>query len=576
MVDYHNNVSDRFILLPPNTDDKIICNHYTPRHARHPEIIQNQLPNRNDLCETHDWEEIKFYCQSCKTGICRDCGLLYHRSARDFVRPETKACDQQRIIRILQDVEAEQAVLTDQLEQLDVDFKNRKTIIDEAKKVIQSTTTRLKTLIKEQEEMLTSCLDGKFKSVSRNITGRKTALMSALDDVNQGLQIAREMSRRKPVAAGKSPNLGLKNIPKQETTVHEHGGVAMETCPLPVNQKRNESDEIDDNVCNLKLDEAKKPEQILPSDLDIQKNDIRIVSVTRSPTAKATLPQNCAFQHLLSFGEHGNGSGQFEDPVGVTTSQDGTSYVADYTNDRLQVFDKSGHFLRTMSHVTTQTGRKVSFLCPTGLATDKSGNIVIAERGRHRITVMNPEGELQQKFGKLGKTHGQFRDPHGVSVDRRGRIIVADTSNNRIQVFDQRGDFIFAFGNHGEHVLDYPNYAIFHQGMFIVSDTDNDCVKIFDKDGHFLRTLGATKDQGGPLSAPSGLAIYRDNYIVVCDFNNDCVKIYSLGGDLVTKFGREGTGPGQFSGPEAVTVTSDNLIIVTDKNNSRVQTFGFN
>ena len=40
--------------------------------------------------------------------------------------------------------------------------------------------------------MLMSCLDGNFKSVSRNITGRKTALMSALNDVNQGLQIARE------------------------------------------------------------------------------------------------------------------------------------------------------------------------------------------------------------------------------------------------------------------------------------------------------------------------------------------------------------------------------------------------
>ena len=103
MVDYHNNVSDRFILLPPNTDNKIICNHYTPCHPQHPEIIQNQLPNRNDFCEIHDCVEIKFYCQSCKVGICRDCVRFDHRS-RDFVyykeRPETKACDQQRIIRI--------------------------------------------------------------------------------------------------------------------------------------------------------------------------------------------------------------------------------------------------------------------------------------------------------------------------------------------------------------------------------------------------------------------------------------------------------------------------------------------
>lgn len=556
--------------------------------------LNGQTMKPRSLCGKHDMEAMKFYCQTCKIRICRDCAILDHRD-HDFVyykeHFDAKESLHERLNKLLEDAEEKQVVLNEKLHNLDSRLERKSKEIEEAKIKIKFKTLRMKELISEQEEILLSCLNGQIQSVTKNVKAQKSALESALDDVNQGLEIAQEMFKKNsPRSPRKFPN-GMTNL-KQETSdqdiksnVGEMNGVAIETSGHRNKPKKevvcqfeseadfcdDELDDVDDDVILLSTDEKIDKNNGWQSDL----KSLKKASVM-DDNIKTPLPKNPAFDVSMVFGDEGNGNGQFREPVGVTVTSDGNIFVADYNNDRLQVFDKKGQFLRTMTHVTTDKGRKVGFLCPTGLATDKSGNIVVAERGRHRITVINPEGHLQHKFGKLGKAHGQFRDPHGVSVDKRGRIVVADTTNNRIQVFDKNGDLIFTFGHKGEHILDYPNYAIFHKGLFIVSDTDNDSVKIFDKEGHFLRTLGDAEKEGEPFGAPSGLAVYKDDYILVCDFNNDCVKMFSLEGEFVTKIGREGTAPGEFSGPEAVVVTSDDKIIVTDKHNSRVQVFELN
>lgn len=552
--------------------------------------INGQTTPRS-LCEKHDFEVMKFYCQTCKIRICRDCAILDHRE-HDFVYCKENFNSEEslheRLKKLLEHVEEKQVVLNEKLENIDFALERKSKEIEEAKMKIKAKALRVRELISDQEELLLSCLDGHMDNVTKNVKAQKSALESALDDVNHGLEIAQEIFKRNSSRPpSRKPQNGFTNLnqetPEQvKSNVGQINGVVIETCNHGNHPKKEDVSEFESEAdfCDDISDDVDDDDGILlRTDEDADKtsewtsdfNSLRRATMV-DENLKISLPKNPTFDVSLVFGDEGSDQGKFHEPVGVTVSCDGTIFVADYNNDRIQVFDKKGEFLRSMTHSTTKTGRQVGFLCPTGLATDKSGNIIVAERGRHRITVINPEGHIQHKFGKLGKAHGQFRDPHGVSVDKRGRIIVADTTNNRIQVFDKNGEIIFAFGHKGEHVLDYPNYAIFHKGVFIVSDTDNDSVKIFDKEGQFLRTFG----NGETFGAPSGLAVYKDDYILVCDFNNDCVKLFTLEGELVTKIGHEGTAPGEFSGPEAVVVTSDDKIIVTDKNNSRVQVFELN
>lgn len=74
-------------------------------------------------------------------------------------------------------------------------------------------------------------------------------------------------------------------------------------------------------------------------------------------------------------------------------------------------------------------------LCrPWGVACDKEGHIVIADRSNNRIQIYLQDGSFLKRFGTHGTAPGQFDRPAGVAVDARRRIVVADKDNHRIQV----------------------------------------------------------------------------------------------------------------------------------------------
>ena len=52
-------------------------------------------------------------------------------------------------------------------------------------------------------------------------------------------------------------------------------------------------------------------------------------------------------QLLRSFGEKGNGNGQFHYPKGVAVDPQGNIYVADSWNHRIQKFDSQGNHQQT-------------------------------------------------------------------------------------------------------------------------------------------------------------------------------------------------------------------------------------
>lgn len=76
-------------------------------------------------------------------------------------------------------------------------------------------------------------------------------------------------------------------------------------------------------------------------------------------------------------------------------------------------------------------------LCrPWGVACDKEGHIVAADRSNNRIQIYHQDGSFVRRFGTHGTAPGQFDRPAGVAVDARRRIVVADKDNHRIQVIE--------------------------------------------------------------------------------------------------------------------------------------------
>ena len=81
---------------------------------------------------------------------------------------------------------------------------------------------------------------------------------------------------------------------------------------------------------------------------------------------------------------------------------------------------------------------------PLGVTINQRGEVAVADREGHCVSVFSPSGEKLRSFGTHGSGQGQFESPQGVAVDGEGNILVADRENNRIQKFTSEGQFLAA------------------------------------------------------------------------------------------------------------------------------------
>ena len=76
------------------------------------------------------------------------------------------------------------------------------------------------------------------------------------------------------------------------------------------------------------------------------------------------------------------------------------------------------------------------FNLPRGIAVAADGSVYVADTYNHRVQKFDTNGAFVAKWGSSGTGDGQFNLPVGIAVDADGSVYVADTSNNRVQKFD--------------------------------------------------------------------------------------------------------------------------------------------
>jgi DNA-binding beta-propeller fold protein YncE len=114
----------------------------------------------------------------------------------------------------------------------------------------------------------------------------------------------------------------------------------------------------------------------------------------------------------MKFGASGEGDGEFNRPTGVAVDQEGTIYVTDFKNDRLQVFDRDGAFI-----------------------TKLIGEATLSQWGRERVE-LDPFAVKGREIAQgLREREKAFQGPIAVEVDDEGRVFVVECTRHRIQVF---------------------------------------------------------------------------------------------------------------------------------------------
>lgn len=230
-----------------------------------------------------------------------------------------------------------------------------------------------------------------------------------------------------------------------------------------------------------------------------------------------------------SFGDVWNGTaapGTFNEPWGVAVSPDGQFvYVADTWNFRIQKFTADGRFVTMWSSYSSQN-REASFYGPRGLAVDRQGRLFVADTGNKKIVIFDPDGRYLGEIGGPGMLLGQFDEPVGIAFDAFGNLYVTDTWNQRVQVFapDASGLSFFpmaewpVYGWYGQSLENKPFVTVGANGNVFVTDPEMCRLIEFTPLGEVVRVWDGCA--AGAFQMPSGIVTDGADGLWVSDAAN--------------------------------------------------------
>lgn len=227
--------------------------------------------------------------------------------------------------------------------------------------------------------------------------------------------------------------------------------------------------------------------------------------------------------------------GTFNEPWGIAVGEDGSVYVADTWNYRIQKFTADGRFV-TMWGTAGTADANNTFWGPRGIVVDHKGHVLVTDTGNNRVVIFDKDGNYLSQFGVEGIGSSEFYEPVGLAVDASNLLYVVDTWNQRIQVFapDDSG-MVYQFVNQwevagwaGQSTENKPFIAVDQTGNIYVTDPDNFRVLSFDRDGNFLRGWGDYSSGIDGFGKPVGIAVTAEGAVWVSDSENNYLLKFTI------------------------------------------------
>ena len=252
-----------------------------------------------------------------------------------------------------------------------------------------------------------------------------------------------------------------------------------------------------------------------------------------------TTQSNAASGDTFSLGTD---STKLKGALAITLDSEGNVFVGEA--GQIDTFDRNG--TAGLPFGTPGRGGGQIFN-PAGLATDKEGNLYIADPANHQVSIFDQTGNFKTNLqDRPYNLDGSLVAAGGVAVNSTspGSILVSDPVNKRIQKFDTTGNFLQKWSASGISLLAVaPDNANFY-GL----DSVNGLVIKFDADGKELAKWDGSVTGKGKFNLPGGLAVGPDGSVYVADTGNQRIVKLDAKGGLLTAWGAKGAGDGQFGG----------------------------
>ncbi len=227
------------------------------------------------------------------------------------------------------------------------------------------------------------------------------------------------------------------------------------------------------------------------------------------------------------------GKGQFNEPWGIAVGADGSVYVSDTWNHRIQKFTNTGEFVTmwgSFGSTGGELGQENLLYGPRTVTVGLDGNVSVMDTGNKRVQVFTPDGAFVQQWGGGGVVEGRFDEPVGLAQDGDGNWFVADTWNKRIQKFNPVFEYQAQWPVNGwpsQSVVNKPALAVDPERKLVYAvDPDNYRVLAWDTNGAFKATWGMYGNDQQSFTLPTGIAVGPEGKVYVADGDSHRIMIF--------------------------------------------------
>jgi DNA-binding beta-propeller fold protein YncE len=205
-----------------------------------------------------------------------------------------------------------------------------------------------------------------------------------------------------------------------------------------------------------------------------------------------------------------------KEPTGLAIGPDGNLYVTDLRGQTVTVVTPEGTVLRRWGAPGRRAGqfrfRTDAFSNPlASIAVGPDGSVYVSDSGNARIQVFSPTGAFLRQVGSRGEGEGEFLEPFDLTVDPNGNLYVVDHTRETISKFAPDGAFVWRIG--GKGALDVDLRGEFHlasvdpHGRIVTTSDVEEAVVYVDHHGRKVDLFHTTGDFPTPRVGPCDVTV---------------------------------------------------------------------
>jgi tripartite motif-containing protein 71 len=207
---------------------------------------------------------------------------------------------------------------------------------------------------------------------------------------------------------------------------------------------------------------------------------------------------------------------------------------------------------------------------PQALSISQNKIIYLVDTGNNRIQLFDLNGKFIKTVGGFGFGNDQFDHPVDIWVKSIINIYVCDYNNQRLLRYDMNMNFISSLVSNDGDSPEFQFYEVAscavssQKDLFFLDHGDNKIIKI-NRNGQKERSFGAYEAGDGELNQPVQLDIINQQFLIVSDISRTAILKFDFFGNFAGKM----TGKEDIT-PTGISVSNNGIVFACDPANKKI------